>query len=428
MPLIACLAPREGWGATVNVLGLTAGNRNSAACLVRDGRVVARAEECLFTRRLDESGFPRQAVEFCLRSAKIGAGAVGAAVVSGRGPYRGQTAPAPSLFRRILGARPDPDERAVHELDPGIPVRGVPREEANAVGAFLTSPFDEAAVLLLDEERVSFGAGRGAEVRILASSAAPAADAAEAVERARRESGLDAVVVGGARASDRAVLRRVSSGSGGGAPIWIESQRGAEATGAALHGTASRDEVRKSGRSLGPGYNAHQVRTFLRYRDVAAEELPRDSAAAAVAGLLAAGRTVGWFAGRVACGAETVAARAVLRLPPDSGDPLEAAADDAVLAVPAERATALFALDPRVLSPLLASGPGFVLRVDHEEHRALHAVLEALESVGRPPYALARRLARPGEPVACTPRDAWEAFESSPVDAIVMERHLVRRS
>jgi hypothetical protein len=117
----------------------------------------------------------------------------------------------------------------------------------------------------------------------------------------------------------------------------------------------------------------------------------------------------------------------VLRLPPAGADPLEAAADDAVLAVPAERAPALFALDRSILSPLVASGPGFVLRVDREEQRALHAVLEALESVGRPPCALARPLARPGEPVACTPRDAWEAFQTLTVDAIVMERHLVRR-
>ncbi|MGQ0721385.1 MAG: hypothetical protein ACT4PE_07425 [Candidatus Eiseniibacteriota bacterium] len=409
----------------MNVLGLTAGNGNSAACLVRDGRVVARAEECLFTRRLDESDFPRQAVEFCLRTAKIGAGSLEAAVVSGREPYPGRTAGAPSLFRRLFRNQADPAERAIRELDPDVPLRRIARDEANAAGAFLASPFDDAAVLLLDDDHVSFGSGRGTAVQILSSSAGAAADPREALERARRTSGLEAVVVGG-RAADRSMLRRLGTGNGSPSPIWIETQPGAEAMGAALHGTASREEARKTARSLGPGYNSHQIRTFLRWREAPAEELARDDAAAAVAALLAAGETLGWFAGRVECGPETAASRAVLRLPP-AADPLGAAGDDEVLAAPAERAAALFDLDPRILSPLVASGPGFVLRVDREEQRALHAVLGALEAVGFPPLVLAKPLARPGEPVACTPRDAWDAFETLPVDAIIMERHLVRR-
>jgi predicted NodU family carbamoyl transferase len=410
----------------VNVIGLTAGNGNSAACLVRDGRVVARAEECLFTRRLGESDFPRQAVEFCLRSAKIGAGSLQAAVVSGREPYPGRTAGAPSLFRRLFRTQADPAERAVRELDPAIPFRRIERDEAHAAGAFLASPFDEAAVLVLDEDHVSFGAGRGPAVQILSTSPGAAADPREGMERARRESQLEAVVVCGPLA-DRAVLRRIGAGNGSRSPMWIETLPGAEAMGAALHGTASREEARKAGRSLGPGYNSHQIRTFLRSREARAEELSRDDAAAAVAALLAAGETLGWFVGRVECGPETAATRAVLRLPPAGADPLEAAGDDEVLAAPTDRAAALFDCNPRVLSPLVASGPGFVLRVDREEQRALHAVLEALEAAGRPPVVLARPLARPGEPVACTPRDAWEAFETLPVHAIIMERHLVRR-
>jgi len=51
----------------LQVLGISAFYHDSAAALVRDGRVVAAAQEERFTRKKHDSGFPHNAVTFCLR-------------------------------------------------------------------------------------------------------------------------------------------------------------------------------------------------------------------------------------------------------------------------------------------------------------------------------------------------------------------------
>jgi carbamoyltransferase len=56
----------------VNLLGISAFYHDSAACLVRDGAIVAAAQEERFTRKKHDAAFPRQAVDYCLREAGIG--------------------------------------------------------------------------------------------------------------------------------------------------------------------------------------------------------------------------------------------------------------------------------------------------------------------------------------------------------------------
>ena len=98
--------------------------------------------------------------------------------------------------------------------------------------------------------------------------------------------------------------------------------------------------------------------------------------------------------------------------------------------MPAERAAELLRADDRVTSPLAPagadSGAAIVFRADREEHRALHALLRALEATGRDPVLECRPLAAPGQPLACTPRDAFETAEHGGLDALVMERYVVR--
>jgi carbamoyltransferase len=57
-------------GATC-ILGLSAFYHDSAACLVRDGQVVAAAQEERFSRKKHDHRFPSHAVEYCLREAGI---------------------------------------------------------------------------------------------------------------------------------------------------------------------------------------------------------------------------------------------------------------------------------------------------------------------------------------------------------------------
>lgn len=52
----------------MNIIGISAFYHDSAACLVRDGKLAAAAQEERFTRRKHDFGFPANAVEFCLTS------------------------------------------------------------------------------------------------------------------------------------------------------------------------------------------------------------------------------------------------------------------------------------------------------------------------------------------------------------------------
>ena len=55
----------------MNILGVSAYYHDSAACLVRDGDIVAAAQEERFTRKKHDPGFPHRAVEYCLTAGGI---------------------------------------------------------------------------------------------------------------------------------------------------------------------------------------------------------------------------------------------------------------------------------------------------------------------------------------------------------------------
>ncbi|TMB56618.1 MAG: hypothetical protein E6J56_05845, partial [Deltaproteobacteria bacterium] len=56
------------------ILGISAYYHDSAACLVRDGEIVAAAQEERFTRKKHDAAFPEHAVAYCLAEGKLAAG------------------------------------------------------------------------------------------------------------------------------------------------------------------------------------------------------------------------------------------------------------------------------------------------------------------------------------------------------------------
>src|SRR5262245_51683101 len=58
----------------VNILGISAFYHDSAACLVRDGTIIAAAQEERFTRRKHDASFPKNAIQSCLQEGRIGTG------------------------------------------------------------------------------------------------------------------------------------------------------------------------------------------------------------------------------------------------------------------------------------------------------------------------------------------------------------------
>src|SRR5690349_16895318 len=54
-----------------NILGISAFYHDSAACLIREGDIIAAAQEERFTRKKHDPGFPSHAVAYCLKEGGI---------------------------------------------------------------------------------------------------------------------------------------------------------------------------------------------------------------------------------------------------------------------------------------------------------------------------------------------------------------------
>ena len=407
----------------------------SAACLVRDGRILAAAREESFTGNLSDSGFPGQAIEYCLRAGKVGPAGVTVAAASGR--------PGDSGVRERISRwlrRKDPVRDLVaRELDPRVPVHPVDAREAEAWAAFRPSPFEECAVLIAGGD-LGFVVGRGdASGMRLLEKGDTAEDLFELARRAKEITGLDRLAVGGPAAGDRHAVGELHRGRIF-ERVWVQpaSPGGAGAVGAAfsflsaLPSPPPRTSSSSTPPVFGPGYNAHQIRTFLRSRSVVPEEIARDEVATRVAGLLAEGRTVGWFVGRLDFGEETSATRSILER---ADSPLAAGR---TLAVREERADEVLDLSagpsPPLADALLTvpwrertgrkTVPVAVVRRD--DHRAFSDLLAAFEERTGEAALAARPLRREGRPVDATPQDAYDTFSLGDLHAILMGQYLVR--
>ena len=55
------------------ILGISAYYHDSAACLLKNGKIIAAAQEERFTRKKHDQNFPSNAIKYCLNEAKINA-------------------------------------------------------------------------------------------------------------------------------------------------------------------------------------------------------------------------------------------------------------------------------------------------------------------------------------------------------------------
>ncbi len=168
------------------ILGLSAYYHDSAACLVRDGEIVAAAQEERFTRKKHDSGFPAKATAWCLEQ-----GGLTLAELDYVGFYDKPLLKFERLLEQYLGVAP----RGLKQFITAMPVwlkeklftrRMILQElpefegdvlftehhESHAASAFYPSPFVEAAVLTLDGvgewATSSYGVGRGNTLELLA--------------------------------------------------------------------------------------------------------------------------------------------------------------------------------------------------------------------------------------------------------------------
>ena len=159
----------------MNIVGLSAFFHESACCLLRDGRLVAAAEEERFSRVKHDPRLPVAAFRHCLR-----AGGIGLTDLDALAYYE---SPVRKLSRQLWAGIPEGGSPDLPWLDPGAPERAI-REGlgwagpvltfehhlSHAASAFLFSDFPEAALLIVDGvgewATTSYGRGKGAAVEL----------------------------------------------------------------------------------------------------------------------------------------------------------------------------------------------------------------------------------------------------------------------
>jgi carbamoyltransferase len=166
------------------ILGVNAWHGDSAACLVRDGVLVAAVEEERFRRIKHWAGFPSEAIRYCLAAGKIGIADIDHVAIN-RDPK------ANLAYKVAFTLRQRPDWRFV--LDrlrhgqrwaslgeeiarsfPGGGFRGqvhhVEHHLAHMASAFLVSPFEEAVCVSVDGSgdfaTAAWGVGRGSNIDV----------------------------------------------------------------------------------------------------------------------------------------------------------------------------------------------------------------------------------------------------------------------
>ena len=53
------------------ILGISAFYHDSAACIIKDGEIIAAAQEERFTRKRHDASFPSHAIKYCMQEAQI---------------------------------------------------------------------------------------------------------------------------------------------------------------------------------------------------------------------------------------------------------------------------------------------------------------------------------------------------------------------
>ena len=166
------------------VLGISAYYHDAAAAIVRDGEVIAAAQEERFSRKKHDPRFPRNAINYCLGEAfidpseldgvvlydnplltfdRVMKNAVSVAPV-GRDPFA-------AACRGMLGAKARLKDDIEAALGAGVRLLGTQHHMAHAASAFFPSPFDDAAILTIDGvgewATCSIGFGEGSRIQLL---------------------------------------------------------------------------------------------------------------------------------------------------------------------------------------------------------------------------------------------------------------------
>jgi len=166
------------------ILGLNAYHGDSSACLLYGGKLVAAAEEERFNRLKHWSGFPAEAVRFCLKEAGLSLKEI-ENVAQNRRPWANlwrklffslTFRPESGLVgRRLANARQwlslkNELSQTFGEVNPRAKIHFVEHHRAHLASSFLVSPMENAALLSVDGfgdfSSAAWGIGSGRRMKI----------------------------------------------------------------------------------------------------------------------------------------------------------------------------------------------------------------------------------------------------------------------
>lgn len=167
------------------ILGISAFYHDSAACIVKDGEIIAAAQEERFTRKKHDHNFPQKAIEYCLKEAGIKASQLDLVAFYDK-PFlkferllETYLTYAPVGFKSFIKAIPLwikeklwMKEMIKDKLGYEGKVIFPEHHESHAASAFYPSPFQKAAIITMDGvgewTTTSFGVGDGNDIQLLA--------------------------------------------------------------------------------------------------------------------------------------------------------------------------------------------------------------------------------------------------------------------
>ncbi len=166
------------------VLGISSFYHDAAAALVRDGEIVAAAQEERFSRKKHDPRFPRRAINYCLGEAFIDPSELDAVVF-----YDSPLLTTDRVMKNALSVAPAGREQFVAACRALLGVKSLLQKEleatlghvprllftrhhmAHAASCFYPSPYEAAAILTIDGvgewATCTLGVGRGAEIELI---------------------------------------------------------------------------------------------------------------------------------------------------------------------------------------------------------------------------------------------------------------------
>ncbi|MBI3599216.1 MAG: carbamoyltransferase [Nitrospinae bacterium] len=165
------------------ILGISCYYHDSAACLLKDGEIIAAAQEERFTRKKHDFHFPHNAIKYCLSEARVGindinfVGFYDKPFVKFERILETYLSVAPAGIRSFIQAMPLWIHQKLwipqliqKELCYTGEIIFTEHHESHAASAFFPSPFEDAAILTADGvgewTTTSMGVGKGNKITI----------------------------------------------------------------------------------------------------------------------------------------------------------------------------------------------------------------------------------------------------------------------